>query len=141
MAQSGNKLIDAATTLVGWINYSATPHQEELTRLSGDAVRISTPLDAAEHFTLLASHPGAAAAVTVLLELAPVLKDGTVGTWVEAATAAIPATGGMVEVPVHGYSLAVAAADAANVALPAFVYARATLSPSTPAGAHVSLTY
>lgn len=141
MAHQGNKLIDAATTLVGWINSSATPHEGERTRTSGEVVRLSTPLDAAQHFSVIASHPGAAAAVTVVVDLAPLLKDGTTGTWVTAATVAIPAAGGQVEAPIAGGSLAVAPADAANVELPAFVFARATLTPSTPNGAHVSLTY
>lgn len=140
MAHQGNKLIDAATTLVGWVNYNATDPFER-TRISAEVVRLTTPLDAAERFSLLASHPGAAAAVTVVLELAPLLKDGTAGSWVTAATVAIPALGGQVEAPIAGGSLAVAPADAANVELPSFFFARATLTPSTPNGAHVSLTY
>ncbi len=140
MAQEGNKLIDAITTLVGWVNYSATDPFER-TRVSAEVVRLTTPLDAAADFTLLASHPGAAAAVTVVLALAPLLKDGTIGTWVTAATVAIPAAGGRIEAPISGGNLAVAPADAANVMLPAFYYARATITPSTPNGAHVSLTY
>ncbi len=140
MAHEGNKLIDAATTLVGWVNYSATDPFER-TRVSNETVRLTTPLDAADHFSLIASHPGAAAAVTVVLQLAPALKDGTIGTWVTVATVAIPAAGGRVEAPISGDGLVVAPADAANVALPSFIYARATLTPSTPNGAHVSLTY
>ncbi|MGB5241390.1 MAG: hypothetical protein WBN80_12215 [Prochlorococcaceae cyanobacterium] len=140
MAHQGNKLIDAATTLVGWVNYNATDPFER-TRVSAEVVRLTTPLDAADDFTLLASHPGAAGAVTVVLQLAPLLKDGTVGTWVTAATVAIPAAGGQVEAPIAGGSLAVAPADAANVEQPSFFFARATLTPSTPNGAHVSLTY
>ena len=85
MAAMANKLIDAVTTLVGWINHSATDPFERV-RASAEVVKISTPLDAAGHFTFLAQHPGAAAAVTFLLELAPELKDGTIGTWVTAAS-------------------------------------------------------
>jgi hypothetical protein len=96
MTASGNKLIDAVTTLVGWINYSATDPFER-TRVSAEIVRLSVPLDTVEHFTLLFSHPGAAAAVTAVLQVAPLLKDGTTGTWVTAATVAIPAAGGQIE--------------------------------------------
>ena len=85
MTASGNKLIDAATTLVGWINYSATDPFER-TRVSAEIVRLSVPLDTTDSFSLLFSHPGAAAAVTAVLQVAPLLKDGTTGTWVTAAT-------------------------------------------------------
>jgi len=140
MTASGNKLIDAVTTLVGWINYSATDPFER-TRVSAEIVRLSVPLDTVEHFTLLFSHPGAAAAVTAVLQVAPLLKDGTTGTWVTAATVAIPAAGGQIEATISGGSLVTAAGDLANVVDPCFFFARATLTPSTPAGAHVSLTH
>ncbi|MCP9820033.1 hypothetical protein KBZ18_11085 [Synechococcus sp. Cruz-9H2] len=139
MAHSGTRLIDAATTLVGWINYNATDPFER-TRVSGETVRLTTLLDAANSFVLVASHPGAAAAVTVQLEVAPLLKDGTVGTFVNAGSVAIPAAGGRVETLISGAGLAVAPADAANVTPPAFAFARATLTPSTPDGAYVGLT-
>ena len=46
MAPLANKRLDALTTLVGWINSTATDPLER-TRLSNEVVRISTPLDAA----------------------------------------------------------------------------------------------
>ena len=46
MAHQGNKLINAATTLVGWVNYNATDPFER-TRVSAEVVRLTTPLDAA----------------------------------------------------------------------------------------------
>lgn len=140
MAGMANKLIDAVTTLVGWINYSATDPFER-TRVSAEVVKLSTPLDAAQEFTFLAQHPGAAAAVTFELELAPELKDGTIGTWVTVTSVAVPAAGGQVQAGIDGGGLAVDAADAANVSLPAFVYARCTVTPSTPSGAYAGLTY
>ncbi|MCP9826019.1 hypothetical protein [Synechococcus sp. EJ6-Ellesmere] len=141
MAPTGStKLVDAAATLVGWINYSATDPFER-TRVSAEVVRLTTPLDAAHQFTLVASHPGAAGAVTVVLEVAPLLKDGTVGTWVPLTTVAIPAAGGRVEAALSGSNLAPDAGDVANVIAPCFFFARATLTPSTPSGAHVSLTW
>ena len=139
MTATGNKLIDAATTLVGWINNSASDPFER-TRVSAEIVRLSVPLDSVEHFTLLFSHPGAAAAVTAVLQVAPLLKDGTTGTWVTAATVAIPAAGGQVEATISGDSLVPVAGDLANVVEQCFFFARATLTPSTPTGAHVSLT-
>lgn len=139
MAQMSTPLIDAATALVGWINYNATDPFER-TRISGEVVKLTTRLDAASSFMLVASHPGAVGAVTVQLQLAPELKDGTVGTWVTAATVSIPAIGGRVETILSGGSLAVAPADAANVLLPAFAYARANVTPSTPSGCYVGLT-
>lgn len=140
MTASGNKLIDAVTTLVGWINYSATDPFER-TRVSAEIVRLSVPLDTTDNFTLLFSHPGAAAAVTAVLQVAPLLKDGTTGTWVTAATVAIPAAGGQIEATISGDALVPAAGDLVNVVDPCFFFARATLTPSTPAGAHVSLTH
>ena len=140
MTASGNKLIDAVTTLVGWINHSATDPFER-TRASAEIVRLSVPLDTVEHFSVLFSHPGAAAAVTAVVAVAPLLKDGTTGTWVTAATVAVPAAGGQVEATISGTSLAPVAGDLANAVKPAFFFARATLTPSTPAGAQVSLTH
>jgi len=136
---TGTRLIDAATVLVGWINYSATDPFER-TRVSGEVVKLSTALDAAGYFSLIASHTGATAAITVLLELAPLLEDGTPGSFVEAATAAIPAGGGRIETVISGGSLLPAAADTANVISPAFYFARASLTPETPTGAFVGLT-
>lgn len=140
MAEMANKLIDAATTLVGWINYSSTDPFERV-RVSAEVVKLSTPLDAAAQFTFLAQHPGAAAAVTFALELAPELQDGTIGTWVPASSVAVPAAGGQVQAGIAGVDLAVDPADAANVHLPAFIYARCTVSPSVPTGAYAGLTY
>ena len=44
-------------------------------------------------FSLLVSHPGHSDAVTVVLHLAPELRDGTMGTFVPVATVAVPAEG------------------------------------------------
>lgn len=75
----GNRLLDAATTLVGWVNYSATdPYCRTLENAT--TVKLSTPLEAAKAFTFIASHPGAQEAVTFVLEVAPALEDGTVGS-------------------------------------------------------------
>jgi len=80
---NGNPLIDAETTLVGWTNRSAIRNSEH-TFLSGEEVLLNTKLDAASRFSLVASHPGAPAAVEVELLLAPVLRDGTTGSWISA---------------------------------------------------------
>jgi hypothetical protein len=136
---AGTPLIDAATTLVGWINYSATDPFER-TRVSGEVVRLSTMLDASSHFTLVASHPGHSVAVTVVVELAPVLRDGTMGSWIAAATVAIPAEGGRIETMIGGHGLSVASADLDDVDLPALCFARASVSPATPNGCYVGLT-
>jgi hypothetical protein len=135
------KLIDAATTLLGWVNYSATPHLEERTIAAGTAVKLSTPLDAAESFTFVASHPGHTGAVTFTLQFAPELADGSIGTWVTAGSVAVPAEGGHVEAPMSGMGLAIAAADVPNTRPPSIYYARVNASPAPPVGAHASLTY
>ena len=140
MADMANKLIDAVTTLVGWINYSATDPFERV-RVSGEVVKLSTPLDAARTFTFLAQHPGATGPVTYELQLAPELMDGTIGTWVTVSTVAVPSAGGQVQAGIAGGGLAVEPADAANVHLPAFVYARCNVTPLTPTGAYAGLTY
>jgi hypothetical protein len=136
----GNRLLDAATTLLGWINHTATD-QDERVIAAGTTVKLSTPLDAADGFTFLASHPGAAGAITFTLEVAPERKDGTMGTWVQAAEVAIPAGGGQVEAPIGGSLLQVAAADAPNVTPPCMVYARVLAAPAPPAGAYAGLTH
>jgi len=138
-ASMGNKIIDAETTLVGWINASAN-NPTERTRASAEVVRLSVPLETCNLFTLLASHPGHTAAITVVLALAPLLKDGSIGSFVTAATVAVPASGGRVEATIDGDSLAPVAGDVANAVSPGFYFARATITPSTPVGAHVSLT-
>ncbi|MFM9088661.1 MAG: hypothetical protein ACKOPT_11085, partial [Cyanobium sp.] len=89
---NGNPLIDAETTLVGWTNRSAVRNTEH-TFLSGEEVLLNTKLDAASRFSLVASHPGAPAAVEVELLLAPVLRDGTTGSWISAVRVALPAEG------------------------------------------------
>ena len=63
----GNRLLDAATTLLGWINHTATDQDERLIA-AGTTVKLSTPLDAADGFTFVASHPGHTDAVTFTLE-------------------------------------------------------------------------
>jgi len=135
----GNPLLDAETTLVGWTNRSAIRGTER-TVLSGEAVLLNTKLDASTRFTLLAAHPGAAAAVEVELLLAPVLRDGTTGSWISAVKVAIPAEGGRVEAYLAGHDLQIAITDAAEVDPPAVCFAKALVTPSTPAGMHVGLT-
>ena len=96
MAPLANKRLDALTTLVGWITSTSTDPLER-TRLSNEVVRLSTSLDAAEQITLVTSHPGAGSPITVVLALAPLLKDGSTGTFVNAATVVIPAVGGLID--------------------------------------------
>ena len=136
---NGNPLIDAETTLVGWTNRSAIRNTEH-TFLSGEEVLLNTKLDAAARFSLVASHPGAPAAVEVELQLAPLLRDGTTGSWISAATVALPAEGGRVEAFLSGRDLQLNAADLADVDLPAVCFAKAEVSPETPEGMHVGLT-
>jgi len=140
------KLLDAATTLIGWVNYSAEPHVEERVIAANTTIKITTPLDAADAFTFVASHSGHDAAVTFSLEVAPEKRDGTIGTWVQVAQVAIPAPGGRVEAPLNGSLLAVDAADVDDVGDYSFYYARALMSdpseePVTLAGAYAGLTY
>ena len=136
---NGNPLLDAETTLVGWTNRSAIRGHEH-TFLSGEEVLLNTKLDAASRFSLVASHPGAPAAVEVELLLAPVLRDGTTGSWVTAAKVALPAEGGRVEAFLSGHDIQLSAADLADVDLPAVCFAKARVTPATPEGMHVGLT-
>jgi hypothetical protein len=136
---NGNPLIDAETTLVGWTNRSAIRNSER-TYIAGEEVLLNTKLDAASRFSLVVSHPGAEAPVEVELQLAPVLRDGTTGSWIAAATVALPAEGGRVEAFLSGRDLQLNAADLADVDLPAVCFAKALVSPSTPEGMHVGLT-
>ena len=134
-----NALLDAATVLVGWTNRSATRDTEKVFT-SGEVVKLNTKLDAASRFSLLVSHPGHSAAVTVVLHLAPELRDGTRGTFVPVATVAVPAEGGRVEAYISGHDILLDAADADNADLPALCFAKAVVTPSTPAGMVVGLT-
>ena len=84
MTTQATRLLDAQTVLVGWINHSATDCYEH-SRSSGDVINLGTDLDASCSFVLVASHPGHSDAVTVTLELAPLLADGTAGSWITAA--------------------------------------------------------
>ena len=118
MAPLANKRLDALTTLVGWISSSATDPFER-TRLSNEVVRLSTPLDAAEQITLATSHPGAGSPITVV----------------------IPAVGGLIETVINPANLILAGTDGANSKAPCLFFARATVSPTTPPGCHVSLTH
>ena len=136
---NGNPLIDAETTLVGWTNRSAIRNTEH-TFLSGDEVLLNTKLDAASRFSLVASHPGAPAAVEVELLLAPVLRDGTTDSWISAARVALPAEGGRVEAFLSGHDIQIAPADLPNLDLPAVCFAKALVTPTTPAGMHAGLT-
>ncbi len=136
---NGNPLIDAETTLVGWTNRSAIRSTETVFH-SGDVVLLGTKLDASSRFSLIASHPGAAAAVEVELQLAPVLRDGTTGSWITAVKVALPAEGGRVEAYLAGHDLQIAITDLAEVDPPAVCFARALVTPSTPAGMHVGLS-
>ena len=136
---NGNPLLDAETTLVGWTNRSAIRNLER-TFLSGEEVLLNTKLDTASRFSLVVSHPGADSPVEVELLLAPVLRDGTTGSWISAATVALPAEGGRVEAFLSGRDLQLNAADLADVDLPAVCFAKALVSPATPEGMHVGLT-
>jgi hypothetical protein len=111
-----NALLDAATVLVGWTNRSATRDTEKLFT-SGEVVRLNTKLDAASRFSMLVSHPGHSAAVTVVLHLAPELRDGTRGTFIPVATFAVPAEGDRVEAYISGHDILLDAADADNADL------------------------
>ena len=136
---NGNPLLDAETTLVGWTNRSAIRGHEH-TFLSGEEVLLNTKLDAASRFSLVVSHPGADGPVEVELQLAPVLRDGTTGSWVTAAKVALPAEGGRVEAFLSGHDIQLSAADLADVDLPAVCFAKALVTPATPEGMHVGLT-
>ena len=134
-----NPLLDAATVLVGWTNRSATRNTEKVFA-SGDVIRLNTKLDGTSRFSLLVSHPGHSDAVTVVLHLAPELRDGTMGTFVPVATVAVPAEGGRVEAYISGHDILLDAADVDNADLPALCFAKAIVTPSTPEGMVVGLT-
>jgi hypothetical protein len=134
-----NPLIDAATVLVGWTNHSATRDAEKVFA-SGEVVKLNTKLDATAQFSLLVSHPGHSDAVTVVLHLAPELRDGTMGTFVPVATVAVPAEGGRVEATISGHDVQIDAADVDNADLPALCFAKAIVTPSTPEALVVGLT-
>ena len=136
---NGNPLIEAETTLVGWTNRSAI-RSSERTYLSGEEVLLNTKLDAASRFSLVVSHPGAPSPVEVQLYFAPVLRDGTIGTWVVATTVALPAEGGRVEAFLSGRDIQLNSADLVDVDLPAVCFAKAEVNPATPDGMHVGLT-
>jgi hypothetical protein len=135
----GIPLLDAATLLVGWSNRTASRNAEKVF-VSGEVVELSTKLDASNRFSLIAAHPGHNQAVTVLLEVAPRLRDGRMGTFVPVATVAIPAEGGQVEAHITGQDLQMDPADLPNADPPALCFARALVSPSTPEGMTVGLT-
>lgn len=139
-------LLDAATTLIGWVNHSAEPHVGERVIAANTTVRISTPLDAADAYTFVASHPGHSTPVTFTLEVAPEKHDGSIGTWLQVTQVAIPAPGGRVEAPLNGSLLTVDAADADDVGEYCVYYARASMrdpsaEPVSPAGAYAGLTF
>ena len=134
-----NALLDADTVLVGWTNRSATRSTDKVFA-SGEVVKLNTKLDSAARFSLLVSHPGHSAAVTVVLHLAPQLRDGTRGTFIPVATVAVPAEGGRVEAYISGHDIQLIAADVANADLPALCFAKAVVTPSTPEGMVVGLT-
>ena len=134
-----NPLIDAETTLVGAIAHGALrPASKKF--VSGEVVRLNTKLDAAARFTLVASHSNHTAAVTVDLQLAPLLKDGATGSFVSAVKVSLPAEGGRVEAYLSGHDISIAAADQARVQWPCICFAKAVVTPSTPADLHVGLT-
>ena len=136
---NGNPLIDAETTLVGW-TYRSAIRNSERTYIAGDEVLLNTKLDAASRFSLVVSHPGAQGPVEVELQLAPVLRDGTTGSWLTAATVALPAEGGRVEAFISGRDIQLNVADLVDVDLPAVCFAKALVTPETPEGMHVGLT-
>jgi hypothetical protein len=78
--------------------------------------------------------------VEVELLLAPVLRDGTTGSWISAVRVALPAEGGRVEAFLSGHDIQLSAADLADVDLPAVCFAKALVTPATPEGMHVGLT-
>ena len=131
--------LDCQTLLVGSLHPSGSDRDDQR-RQSGDTINLGTDLDATTSFVLIASHPGHSAAVTVTLELAPLLIDGTPGGFITAAAVAIPAMGGKVEATIAGTSLTIPPVDAAHCRPPCLRLARATVSPSTPAGMVVALT-
>ena len=134
-----NPRLDAGTILVGWTNHSATRDSEKLFA-SGEVVRLNTMLDATSRFSMLVSHPGHSEAVTVVLHLAPILRDGTRGTFVPVATVAIPAEGGKVEAYISGQDVLLDAADVGNVEVPCLCFAKALVTPATPEGMVVGLS-
>ena len=136
---NGNPLIDAETTLVGWTNRSAIRNSER-TYLSGEEVMLQTKLDAASRFALVANNPGSEMPIEVKVSFAPLLRDGTIGTWVDGATVALPSEGGRVEAYLCGYNITLDAADLADLDLPAVCFAKAEVLPATPEGMHVGLT-
>jgi len=131
--------LDAGTILVGWSNHSATRGSEKLF-VSGEGVRLNTKLDATTRFSMLVSHPGHSEAVTVVLHLAPVLRDGTMGTFVPVATVALPAEGGKVEAYISGQDVLLDPADVDNVNGPSLCFAKAVVTPATPDGLVVGLS-
>ena len=139
MTSQATRLLDAQTVLVGWINHSATDCYEH-SRNSGDVVNLGTDLDATGCFVVVASHPGHSEAVTVTLELAPLLDDGTAGSWITAAAVAIPAAGGKVEAIISGAALLINPADSELITPPCLRLARAVVSPASPVGMTVALT-
>ena len=134
-----NPRLDAGTILVGWTNHSASRGSETLFS-SGEVVRLNTKLDATSRFSMLVSHPGHSEAVTVVLHLAPVLRDGTRGTFVPVATVALPAEGGKVEAYISGQDVLLDPADAGNVDGPCLCFAKAVVTPATPEGLVVGLS-
>jgi hypothetical protein len=69
-----------------------------------------------------------------------VLRDGTTGSWISAVRVALPAEGGRVEAFLSGHDIQIAPADLPNLDLPAVCFAKALVTPTTPAGMHVGLT-
>ncbi len=130
---------DALTGLVGWINHSASDCYEHICS-SGEIINLVTDLDTIVAFSRVASHPGYNEAVTVSLELAPLLPDGNAGTWINAAAVAIPAPGGKVETTIRGHDLHPDPADAGSAVPPCFRLARASVAPDSPEGMFVGLT-
>jgi hypothetical protein len=135
----GNRLLDASTTLLGWINHTATDQNERVIA-AGTAVKLNTPLDAAGTLTFVANHPGHSDPVTFTLQLAPERRDGTIGTWFQASEVAIPAAGGTVEAPISGAMLQIAAPDVPLSPEHSVFYARVQTTPAAPAGAYAGLT-
>ena len=122
-----NPLLDAGTVLVGLTHHGASrPEDQVLT--SGTVVQLNTKLDATSRFTFLVMHPGHHVAVEVLLELAPQLRDGTMGTFVPVATVAIPAEGGRVEAYISGHDIQLDPADRDDVDGPSLCFARAIVT-------------
>ena len=103
-------------------------------------MRLNTKLDAAARFSMVVTSPGSDGPLQVQLFLAPLLRDGSRGQWIPAASVALPKEGGRVEAFLSGDDLQIDPADTGSVDLPCFCFAKAEVSPMRVEGMHVGLT-